>query len=333
MPAGVRAVPDARPTSGGPSAGADTSPTTGWSPSISAIRVRPDRHAADEVLGAVDRVDHPLPVARPGRRRRHAELLAEHAVARAGAGQRRAERLLHRGVRVGDRGQVGLRLDVQVEGPEPGHRDRVGGVGEQVGERRDRRRTGPCRQPSRSPDASPSTRSPGPAVAPGRGSPSPAREASSRRYDASRRGSALPAATQASSPQSRVVGGVLAVRRAVDGRLDQVGEAVQQAVGARRGPGRSCGRPGCRRSSRGRPSAVPGQAQRHRAGRRVPALADRADHADRPVRVRHQPVDQRGLAHAGVADQDRDPAGQRARAARRGRRSGRHSTYGRSSSA
>jgi hypothetical protein len=73
-----------------------------------------------------------LPGRRPGGQ---PVLLAEHAVARPGPGQRRADRLLHRGVRVRDRGQVGLGLDVQVERPEPGHRDGVGRVGEQVGER------------------------------------------------------------------------------------------------------------------------------------------------------------------------------------------------------
>ena len=42
----------------------------------------------------------------------------------------------------------------------------------------------------------------------------------------------------------------------------------------------------------------------------MPALAHRADHADGAVSVGHQPVDERGLADAGVAHQHRQPPGQ-----------------------
>ncbi len=61
-----------------------------------------------------------------------AELLAEHALAAPPAGDERADRLLGRSVGLAHRRQVGLRLDVQVGGAEPSHRDRVGGVGQLV---------------------------------------------------------------------------------------------------------------------------------------------------------------------------------------------------------
>ena len=68
------------PTSARPSAGAATSPITGSSPSSRAIRVAPDRHAAHEVVRAVDRVDHPTPGPVPGVRE-----LAVDRIARPGA--------------------------------------------------------------------------------------------------------------------------------------------------------------------------------------------------------------------------------------------------------
>ena len=88
----------------------------------------PDRHAADEVLGAVDRVDDPASLAVPGR----ALLLAGDRVAGAHPRQRAPDALLDRLVGVGDRGEVGLAHHVQVERLEPGGGVRVGVVGEHV---------------------------------------------------------------------------------------------------------------------------------------------------------------------------------------------------------
>ena len=73
----------------------------------------PDGHAAHEVLGAVDRVDHPVAVRLAG----GAEFLAGDGVARPGARQVRADRFLGGLVRVGDRGQV--RLGLHHAGPRP----------------------------------------------------------------------------------------------------------------------------------------------------------------------------------------------------------------------
>ena len=110
-----------------------------------------------------------------------------------------------------------------------------------------------------------------------------------------------PARSRRSGPVWSQLGGQF------DGRLDQVREAVQQVV-----------RVHVREAEAADPGRVDDPAERrvgqrrqraHRAGRGVPALADRADHADRPVGVRDEPVDQRRLAHAGVPDQDREPVG------------------------
>ena len=91
---------------------------------------RPDRDSADEVLGAVDRVDHPAARSPAGR----ALLLAVERVARTGSAERAAHGLLDGLVGVGDRGQVGLVDDVQVLSLEPVHRQRVRVVGEDVRE-------------------------------------------------------------------------------------------------------------------------------------------------------------------------------------------------------
>ena len=90
----------------------------------------PDGDAADVVLRRVDRVEHPAPrpaAGLPG-------LLAEHGVARPGPAQDVAQRVLGRPVGVGDRRQVGLGLDPQVERAEPLRRDVIGGVSEDVRE-------------------------------------------------------------------------------------------------------------------------------------------------------------------------------------------------------
>ena len=90
----------------------------------------PDGHPADEVLGAVDRVDHPAPLAVTGR----AHLLAEHRVARPGPRQRATDALLDRLVGVGHRREVGLVDHVQVQRLEPIGGQRVGVVREDVRE-------------------------------------------------------------------------------------------------------------------------------------------------------------------------------------------------------
>src|SRR5690606_18476271 len=91
---------------------------------------RPDGDAAHEVLGAVDGVDDPRPVAPAG----VAELFTYHRVARPGTAQRAADRLLDGPVGVADRGEVRLGLDLEVDGLEPPHRQVVGGVRHDVGE-------------------------------------------------------------------------------------------------------------------------------------------------------------------------------------------------------
>ena len=70
----------------------------------------PERHAADERLGAVDRIDDPAPAARAARL---AELFAEDPVAGERGRQRGPQPLL--GPAVGDRNgtAVGFRLDHQ----------------------------------------------------------------------------------------------------------------------------------------------------------------------------------------------------------------------------
>ena len=90
----------------------------------------PHRHAAQEVRGAVDRVDDPLPrgVALG------AELLAEDPVAGARLGEPVADGALHRQIGLGDGRAVGLRLHVEVDRAEAGERDGVGEVGEFEGE-------------------------------------------------------------------------------------------------------------------------------------------------------------------------------------------------------
>ena len=103
-----------------------TTPTTGTPSSSSAIRLAtPGRRY--EVLGAVDGVDHPLPAAEC---RRPAVLLTEDPVVRALAGQDGAQVGLDGFVGVGDRRQVRLGVDPQIQGAEPVERDRVGALRE-----------------------------------------------------------------------------------------------------------------------------------------------------------------------------------------------------------
>ena len=113
-----------------PIAGEEATPTTGTPSTASAMSVPHTGHAAQEVRGAVDRVDDPL----PGRVALGAELLAEDAVARAGLGEPVADGAFDREIGLGDRRAVGFRLHVEVDGAEPGERDGVGEVGEFEGE-------------------------------------------------------------------------------------------------------------------------------------------------------------------------------------------------------
>ena len=92
---------------------------------------RPHRHAADEVLGAVDRIEHPAARARALLRRTPRRTPRRRRARR----QRRADRLLDRAVGVGDRRQVGLGLHDQIGGTEAGAGDRVRGVGERQRQR------------------------------------------------------------------------------------------------------------------------------------------------------------------------------------------------------
>ena len=113
-----------------PRAGAATRPMTGTPSSTRAIRVAHTGTPRDEVVGAVDRVDDPLPRAGPGGR----ELLADDGVARPGALELGADQLLGVAVGVADQGEVGLGVDPQVLGAEPRGRDALDGIREHVGE-------------------------------------------------------------------------------------------------------------------------------------------------------------------------------------------------------
>ena len=90
---------------------------------------RPERDPAHVVPGAVDRVEDP---ARPVARR--AVLLADHPVPGPLVLDPLSQRALDGAVGLGDRRQVGLRLDAEVRAPEPSERDRVGVVREREGE-------------------------------------------------------------------------------------------------------------------------------------------------------------------------------------------------------
>ena len=91
---------------------------------------RPDRDAAYEVVGAVDRVDDPASWAAPGR----PLLLADDGVARSRPSELTADELLRSAVGVGDESQVGLGLDDEVLSEEPGHRRALHRVREHMGE-------------------------------------------------------------------------------------------------------------------------------------------------------------------------------------------------------
>ena len=255
-----------------PSAGAETRPTTGRSPSISAIRVAQIGTPRTKFLvPSIGSITHRRPSGPAGGC--CAVLLAEQPVAGPVRGQQwpgsPAPRRCRR--RRPGSGRAWPRRAGRARGTGPWRWRRrrsasTVGEGEVVGVPR------PCRQPvARRPSG---VHWSGPRRLIGRRrrprwslvarrevDRSPAREASNRRYEASRRGSALPAATQASSAHSASSGGVRAVRRAVDRALHQVGEAVQQALG------RDVGQP-----EAADPRGVDDPA-RVAVGRRVPAAA------------------------------------------------------------
>ena len=87
---------------------------------------RPDGDAPDEVLGAVDRIQHPLPTLE---NRGATELFAEHGVTGPMCRQEVAKQLLGGFVGIGDRGQIGFRLDVEVQCAEPVQGQHVGLIG------------------------------------------------------------------------------------------------------------------------------------------------------------------------------------------------------------
>ena len=118
---------------------------------------RPGGHPADEVVGAVDRVDDPAPGAVAG----GLELLALDGVAGPGALELDPDQLLGRLVGVADQREVGLGLHDEVVRPEPGHRDPLDGVRQDMGKaqvvvighlptlaRRRARTRGPARRPA-----------------------------------------------------------------------------------------------------------------------------------------------------------------------------------------
>ena len=96
---------------------------------------RPHRDAAGVALGAVDGVDDPAS-ARARRRRRPVVPNSSPRMASSGRASARSgpDHLLDRPVGLGDRGEVGFGLHHQVGGPEAGHGDGVGRVGERVGQ-------------------------------------------------------------------------------------------------------------------------------------------------------------------------------------------------------
>ena len=113
-----------------PRAGADDHADHGHTVIDQRDEGRPHRHPAHEVLGAVDRVDHPAAGAVAGR----VELLALDGVARPGPLELGPDVLLGGAVGVGHRREVRLALDDEVLGAEPGDRHPLHRVGEDVGQ-------------------------------------------------------------------------------------------------------------------------------------------------------------------------------------------------------
>ena len=114
-----------------PSAGAETTPATTSSPSISAIRVAQTGTPRTKFLVPSIGSMHPAPRARDPVAPNSSPVTASRGRARDSVD---ADRLLGGRVGVADRRQVRLGLDPQVQRLEAVHRDGVGGVGEHVGQ-------------------------------------------------------------------------------------------------------------------------------------------------------------------------------------------------------
>ena len=87
----------------------------------------PQWNSTHKVLGAVDRIDHPLPALEY---RRSTLFFAEDRIAGPLARQYRTDIGLDRLIGVGDRGEVGFGVDAQIQCAESGHGDLVGTGGE-----------------------------------------------------------------------------------------------------------------------------------------------------------------------------------------------------------
>ena len=113
-----------------PIAGAETTPTTISPRSSSASRVAhtgmPRTYPLVPSIGSTIQRRVPDPSVGVGL----AVLLAEHRVLGTPGRQVLAHRLLDGAVGLRDRGQVGLGLDHEILGAEPGHRDRIGDAGQ-----------------------------------------------------------------------------------------------------------------------------------------------------------------------------------------------------------
>ena len=106
-----------------PSAGAEMTPTDELRSLLEREQRRPHGDSTHVVLRPVDRVDDPA--ASSGAGVGLPVLLAQDRVAGVELGEPRADRLLSRAVRLGDRRQVRLRVHHEVLREEPIHRDRV----------------------------------------------------------------------------------------------------------------------------------------------------------------------------------------------------------------
>ena len=115
-----------------PSAGALTTPTTGTPSVSSAISVAQTGTPRTKFFVPSIGIDHPLAT---GESRCAPELFAENRVVGTMRRQRRAQQLLGRPVGIGDRGEVGLGVDAQIERAESVQCQRVGRVGHFQGER------------------------------------------------------------------------------------------------------------------------------------------------------------------------------------------------------
>ena len=127
----------------------------------------------------------------------------------------------------------------------------------------------------------------------------------SRRSESSRAGVAAPVATCSSSAHPGSSGRCVQPDGQRVGCLGEVREGREHPLGASPRPGRTSARPGCRRRCRRRAATA-----RWPSCEVCRPLPTPRDVADRPLGVRHQPVDQRRLADAGLAEQHARPVGE-----------------------